>query len=121
MGICFSTPSVEPPVQQFQRREPEYVVSYPPVVKPSAPPMQPPMQTVQQSTYVQPYTYAQMPQQQTQWAQVPYQYQVYPPQQQRYYVAQPQSQQPSSGIGGFAAGVVTGAVINSMLDYDDPY
>lgn len=126
MGSCLSIETPEPPARQFQRREiQQQVVSYPPTgmnyptVKPSAPPepTAPPVQ------YMPAYTYAQMPQPRvgTQWTQVPYQYQVYPPQQ-RYYVQQPviQQQQPSSGIGGFAAGMLTGAVINSMLD-DDPY
>lgn len=122
MGSCMSTESTEPPVRQFQTRDPQPVVSYPPpVVKPSAPPYTQPQQP---QNYMQAYTYAQMNGQQgTQWVQTPYQYQVYPPQQlqqQRYYVPQPQQQQMSPATA-FVGGVVAGAVVNSMLDYDDPY
>lgn len=125
MGSCLSTQTIEPPVQRYQAQQ---VVAYPPsgmdypTVKPSAPPMPqgPP------TNYMQAYTYAHMPQQQqqgvAQWT--PYQYQ-YQQAQQQYYVTQPQQpqpqqQQPSSGMA-FAGGMVAGAVLTSMLDYDDPY
>ena len=128
MGSCLSTQTIEPPVQRYQAQQ---VVAYPPsgmdypTVKPSAPPMPqgPP------ANYMQAYTYAHMPQQQQQQQQqqqgvaqwTPYQYQ-YQQAQQQYYVRQPQQQpqQPSSGMA-FAGGMVAGAVLNSMLDYDDPY